>query len=133
MSTATGRGAPSATVTVLVVEDEDRVRDVVCTVFELHGYHVLSARHGVEALALISGGLGPVDLLVTDVVMPKLGGRGLAERLVVRYPHLKVLYISGHSDDVLREHGMLHGGLPLLRKPFTPAELLARAGGLVAA
>ena len=133
MSPAAGQDASAALVTVLVVEDEDRVRDVLRTVFELHGYQVLAARHGMEALALVGGGLGPVDLLVTDVVMPELGGRGLAERLAARHPELKVLYISGHPDDVLREHGMLQGELPLLRKPFTPAELLARARGLVAA
>jgi CheY-like chemotaxis protein len=131
--TSASRATRLGEFTILVVEDEDRVREVVRTVFEMSGYHVLSARHGVEALALIGGGLGPVDLLVTDVVMPELGGRGLADRLARTYPELKVLYISGHSDEVLQEHGVLEPDLPLLRKPFTPTELLRRARALIAA
>jgi two-component system cell cycle sensor histidine kinase/response regulator CckA len=117
--------------TVLVVEDDDRVRAVMRTIFEAHGFAVLVARHGAEALALIQGRSGPLHLLVADVVMPELGGHALAERLAAAHPETKILFISGHPDDVLRAHGVLEGGRALLRKPFTPSELLARAQDLL--
>jgi DNA-binding response OmpR family regulator len=68
---------------------------------------------------------------VTDVVMPELGGHGLAERLTALHPGLKVLFISGHSDEVIRQHGLLRPGTALLRKPFTPSELIRRVRDLL--
>lgn len=119
--------------TVLVVEDDERVREVMRTIFEAYGYTVLVARHGAEALALVGRHSGRLDLLVADVVMPELGGRVLAERLALEHPDVKVLFVSGHPDEVLEEHGVLRGGKALLRKPFTPSQLLARARELLGA
>ncbi len=115
------------TETILVVEDDDRVRDLMRTVLELYGYPVLDARKGTDALRLSDEHPGVIDLVVTDVVMPELGGRPLADHLARTRPTTKVLYISGYPDDVLRAHGVPAPGAALLRKPFTPKELLHQA------
>jgi two-component system cell cycle sensor histidine kinase/response regulator CckA len=126
-------GRTAGALTVLVVEDDDRVREVMQTALEAYGYTVLAARHGAEALAMIRRHPGRLDLLVADVIMPELGGHALAERLAVEHPEVKVLLVSGHPDDVLEAHGVLRGERALLRKPFTPSQLLARARELLGA
>ncbi len=119
--------APSAAThgseTVLVVEDEEAVRRLSCRVLESHGYTVLAAGRGDQALHVASRHTGPIQLLVTDVVMPGMSGRELAKRLSSLRPATKVLYLSGYTDDAIVRHGVLEPGVSFLQKPFTPAAL----------
>jgi CheY-like chemotaxis protein len=111
--------------TVLLVEDAAAVRAVTRQVLERLGYTVLEAPNGQAALHLATKHHGPIHLLLTDVVMPELGGRQLAEQLRARRPELKVLYASGYTDDAVVRHGVLQLGVAYLQKPFTP-DVLAR-------
>ena len=104
---------------ILLVEDEDAVREVVCRMLKQCGYTVLSASLPGEALALIERHRGPISLLVTDVVMPEMGGRELAERVVRSRPGIKVLYISGYADDAIAHRRIQEPGMMFLPKPFT--------------
>jgi Signal transduction histidine kinase regulating C4-dicarboxylate transport system len=110
--------------TVLVVEDEDSVRELVRQILEDHGHAVLTARHGRDAMLIAERYERPIDLLVTDVVMPEMGGGELVERLVARRPTLKVLYISGYTDDELLRRGVPGAPASFLHKPFTTDELM---------
>jgi CheY-like chemotaxis protein len=112
--------------TVLVAEDEDGVRELLRKALSEFGYTVLTARHGRDALMLASQRDDGIDLLVTDVVMPEMSGRELAETLLDRSPDLKVLYISGYTDDEVIQRGLRGRDLGLLRKPFTAEELVRR-------
>ena len=96
-------------------------------------HRVLEAASGVEALRLVRHHEGPLDLLMTDVVLPKLDGQALARRLQASHPSLKVLYMSGFSDEALVENGMLEGSVALIQKPFSPPDLLRRARSVLAA
>jgi PAS domain S-box-containing protein len=109
--------------TILLVEDAQRVRAVVREILEMSGYVVLEARHGAEALELSNQHPGVIHLLVTDVVMPQMSGRELAQRLATLRPELKVLYMSGYTDDAIVRHGVLAAGIAFLAKPFTPDAL----------
>ena len=111
--------------TILLVEDEQRVRAVVREILDMHGYEVIEAPHGAEALTLSARHPGPIHLLLTDVVMPEMGGCELAQRLAVLRPSMKVLYMSGYTDDAIVRHGVLGAGLAFLPKPFTPGALAA--------
>jgi PAS domain S-box-containing protein len=111
--------------TVLLVEDEEGVRTLARMALEKNGYTVLEARHPQEALKLLEGHQGAVQILVSDVVMPHMSGRQLAERLLPARPDMKVLYISGYTDDAVVRHGLLDATTPFLQKPFTP-DTLAR-------
>ncbi|HET8646413.1 MAG TPA: response regulator, partial [Vicinamibacteria bacterium] len=91
-----------------------------------HGYTVLDAPDGPRALSLVSGYAGPLDLLLTDVIMPGMSGRELARQVTCGRPGTRVLYMSGYTDDVVAQHGVLGNGVLLLEKPFTPDRLLAR-------
>jgi PAS domain S-box-containing protein len=115
--------SPRGNETVLLAEDEDGVRALVRQVLQAGGYTVLEAQDGAEALWLAGRHRGPVDLLITDVVMPGLDGRGLAERLGERYPDLRVLYLSGYTDDAVVRHGVLQEKVHFLQKPFSPGAL----------
>jgi len=112
--------------TILLVEDEKHVRAVACTILRRHGYHVLEASNGGEALRLSNDFSGDIDLLLTDVVMPHLSGRRLAEQLVPQRPHLKVIFTSGYTDDAIIRHGVLDAGVAFVQKPFTPQALLRK-------
>ena len=110
--------------TVLLVEDEDAVRRLARLTLESHGFTVLDAHSPGDALLLAEQHPGTIDLLVTDVIMPGMSGRELAERLLRSRPGLKVLYMSGYSDDILDERGALGPGMvAFLPKPFSPAAL----------
>jgi two-component system cell cycle sensor histidine kinase/response regulator CckA len=109
--------------TVLLVEDEDAVRFLVRNILESKGYRVLEARSGTEALSLCERHTGPLHLLLTDLVMPEMGGCELAEQLGPRYPAMKVLYISGYTNGALAHHGLLAPDTAYLQKPFTPDAL----------
>ncbi|WP_328466394.1 ATP-binding protein [Actinoplanes sp. NBC_00393] len=111
--------------TLLVVEDEDALRDVAGRILTGAGYRVLSAEGGAQALELAAGHDGEIDLLVSDVVMPGMLGKELAERLVVARPGTRVLYMSGYAQPVLASQGTLDPGVALLEKPFTANDLLA--------
>jgi PAS domain S-box-containing protein len=110
---------PQGSETVLLVEDEDVVRNLVREILEVNGYTVLEARNGAEALELGRGFRSPIHLLVTDVVMPKMSGRELAERLVTIHRETRVLYMSGYTDGAIGQHGVLDAHTELLQKPFT--------------
>ena len=112
-------GRPSGSETVLLVEDEEVVRNLVREILEGNGYTVLEARNGAEALDLGRRFSGPIHLLVTDVVMPKMSGRELAERLVTIHRETRVLYMSGYTDGAIGHHGVLDPHTELLQKPFT--------------
>jgi hypothetical protein len=114
--------APRGSETVLLVEDEDAVRVLAQKILERIGYVVLSARNGREGLALCEAHQGPIDLLVTDVVMPEVSGRKLAEGAVKLRPTMKVLFMSGHMQDVVLKEGVQKGAA-FLQKPYTPAGL----------
>lgn len=113
------------TETVLVVEDEPEVRQLARRILAAQGYQVLEARHGEDALLVCEQHPGPIHLLLTDVVMPEMGGPELAERLAPFRREMKVLYMSGYTDDAIVHHGVLTSGAAYLQKPFTP-EALAR-------
>lgn len=114
-----GESAHSGTGTILVVEDEEMVRKLVCETLEAAGYGVIEARTPDEAVRLMSASKGPIDLLLTDVVMPGMNGKELYKKLDAIQPHLRVLYTSGYTDDVIVHHGILDAGLYFLQKPFT--------------
>ena len=112
--------------TVLLAEDNASVRDVACRALKLRGYQVLEATTGDDALALASQHAGRIDLLVTDVVMPGMGGRELATRLVARNPRIAVLFMSGYAENQIMHHDLVDLGTAFLDKPFTPAQLVAK-------
>jgi nitrogen-specific signal transduction histidine kinase/CheY-like chemotaxis protein len=113
---------PRGNETVLVAEDEGPVRVLVGEVLRAYGYGVLEANDGAEAIRVAEGNAGPIDLLVTDVVMPGMSGRALAQHLALR-PSLKVLYVSGYTDDAVVRHGVLEAETAFLQKPFRPDDL----------
>jgi signal transduction histidine kinase/ActR/RegA family two-component response regulator len=117
---------PSRGETVLLVEDEAGVRSLAREVLDRAGYRVLEATDGEEALALCRRGSGPIDLLITDVVMPRMSGSTLARRLAPLCPGMKVLFISGFTDSALVRHGVQSGEVECLLKPFGPEDLLQR-------
>jgi two-component system, cell cycle sensor histidine kinase and response regulator CckA len=106
------------TETILFVEDEQSVRELVCDYLSSAGYRVLQAGDGVEALEVAAAHTGTIHMLVTDVVMPRMSGRDLATHLTSKRPNLKVLFISGYTDDTIVRHGVLDGGVAFLQKPF---------------
>jgi CheY-like chemotaxis protein len=109
---------------ILLVEDDPDVRALTEAVLERGGYEVIAARDGDEALRVFRDQGRPVHLLVSDVVMPKMSGRELAERLRVLQADLKVLYVSGYTQEALGHHGVLEPGIVLLPKPFQPVAML---------
>ena len=130
---ATESAAPlvAASGTVLVVEDEGELRELTTEVLGMAGYSILSAGSPREALDVARRHQGPIDLLLTDVVMPGMSGRDLADRLVPDHPGMKVLYMSGYTDDAIVHHGVLDPGTALLQKPFTPDKLTRMVGDVL--
>jgi len=111
--------------TILLVEDEDVLRALICKILEMHGYTVLEARNGGESLLICEQHKGPIHLMVTDVVMPKMNGPSLAERLAQLRPDMKVIYMSGYTDNIIIHRGVQDLSTAFLQKPFTP-DALAR-------
>jgi signal transduction histidine kinase/ActR/RegA family two-component response regulator len=118
-----GAGATHGSETILVVEDQERLREAIAVVLQGFGYEVLAARDAIEAERFADVRQGPIDLLLTDVVMPRTSGPVLAERLRILRPGIRVLFMSGYAADVMRDHPGLQGGAALLAKPFRPDEL----------
>jgi len=112
--------------TILLVEDERLVRVLARKVLEQAGYRVLVAEGGAQALELARGHNGVIDLLVTDVVMPEMSGREVMRRLLQERPAVRVLYMSGYSDEAVAQHGVLDVGTSFIAKPFTPTTLAAK-------
>ncbi|MBN1935859.1 MAG: PAS domain S-box protein [Anaerolineae bacterium] len=115
---------PCGTETILLVEDEDMVRELAHRTLERQGYTVLTARLPKQALELMLNYVGSVSLLLTDVIMPGMDGTELAQNLLQRHPDLRVIYMSGYTDNELTRHGVLDPGVVLLLKPFDPNELV---------
>jgi signal transduction histidine kinase/CheY-like chemotaxis protein len=111
------------TETVLLVEDEEVVREMATEILRDSGYHVLEAKHGDEAILLERQHSGVIHLMLTDVVMPEMSGRELAEQLTPLRRDMKVLYMSGYTDDAIVHHGVLEEGTAFIGKPFTPSAL----------
>jgi PAS domain S-box-containing protein len=114
---------PGGSETVLVVEDEDTVRDLCVRILERLRYKVLRASNGAEAIALAQKYGERIDLLLTDVVMPGMSGSELATQLVLHHPEMKVLFTSGYTDDAIVRHGVLAEGVSFIGKPYTPLAL----------
>jgi CheY-like chemotaxis protein len=112
--------------TILVVEDHEGVRSLIVGTLELCGFHVLQAADGVEALRQVAQHVGPIDLLLTDVIMPGMNGKEVADQLAVLRPGIKVLFMSGYSGELIAHHGVLEAGVAYLPKPFTPDALTAK-------
>ena len=107
------------TETILLVEDEELVRSLSRQVLESCGYHVIEASDGIEALEILEKDTGSIDLLITDVIMPRMGGRELSERLRSMRPELPILFASGYTDEAVVRHGVLDSNINFLQKPFT--------------
>lgn len=125
-SVAPAAGTPE---TVLVVEDEDVLRRVVQRVLERHGYVVHVAPDGIEALRMVRERKGEIDLVLTDVMLPRMNGPLLARHLAVEWPRTKLLFMTGYANDDVFGHGLLDPGTALLRKPFTLEEMAQMVRG----
>jgi len=112
-------GIPRGNETVLVVEDDEKVRSLAVQILEGQGYRVLEAPQGVDAFLISAEHEGPIHLLLTDVVMPKMSGRELADRIASIHPEIKVLYMSGYTDNAIIHHEILKKGMNFIQKPFT--------------
>jgi CheY-like chemotaxis protein len=116
---------------ILLVDDEDTVRRFTSRVLGQHGFEVLSAASGDEAIAAASGRVGSIDLLMTDVMMPGMNGRQLADILLARQPSLRVLFMSGYAEDVLATSVGLVPGAAFLSKPFKPKALVSKVSDIL--
>jgi len=122
-SSVSGIAVANRSISVLLVEDDDRLRVLTRTILESLGYEVRAAARAEEALEIAAKLGAPIDLLVTDVVMPEVGGPELARRLTTQMPGIKVLFVSGYSDEAIVRHGVIESGTAFLQKPFTRASL----------
>jgi two-component system, cell cycle sensor histidine kinase and response regulator CckA len=123
---------PRGTETLLLVEDDASVRHLASNILELQGYHVLRANNGQDALHVAQEHKGsPICLVVTDVIMPLMNGKVMAEWLKATYPDLKILFTSGYTDDAIEQHGVLEIGVAFLSKPYSPATLARKVRAML--
>jgi two-component system cell cycle sensor histidine kinase/response regulator CckA len=118
---------PNGSETILLVEDEDPLRRLAAGCLRTNGYTVLEARDGKSAIELAAQHTDPIHLLLTDVIMPQMSGRELADKLAAQRPEMRVLFMSGYTHDLVTQHGVLESGTPLLEKPFGIETLLSKA------
>jgi hypothetical protein len=124
--------SPRGTETLLLVEDESSVRHLACSILESQGYNVLRASNGQEGLRVARECKGePIRLVITDVIMPQMSGKVMAEWLKATYPDLKILFTSGYTDDAIAQHGVLEPGIAFLPKPYTPAALTRKVRAML--
>jgi len=121
---------PPAVVTVLLVEDEDSVRTVTRRILERDGFQVLEARSGLDGVAVAANTAQPIDLLITDMLLPDIGGGEVARRIALVQPQIRVLYLSGYTDETLEDHGVSPDRAHFIQKPFTGEVLRDRIRGL---
>ena len=121
----------TGTETILLVEDDGMVRNIVHGILKDYGYKVLVAENGKEALKICEENKGPIHLMLTDVVMPEMGGPKLAEHLKNSRPEIKVLYMSGYTDNTIVHHGILDKEMNFIQKPFTPETLGVKVRGML--
>jgi hypothetical protein len=114
--------------TILLVDDEDPLRDVAKKILRSHGYTVLEAKDGNTCLRIAQEYPGPIHLLVTDLFMPGMSGREVADRLVTLRERTRVLYMSGHSNEAILSHCGLYPGIVFVHKPFSPETFLRKVG-----
>jgi PAS domain S-box-containing protein len=117
--------------TILLVEDEELVRNLAVEILEQYGYAVIAAANGEEGLRLCKSFTGRIDLMITDVVMPQMSGRELAEKIAALWPETRVLYMSGYTDDAIVRHGILDEQMAFIQKPFLPDALARKARELL--
>jgi two-component system cell cycle sensor histidine kinase/response regulator CckA len=117
---------PSGWETIMLVEDEDALRTLISRTLKKFGYRVLEARHGGEALLICEEESEPIHLMLVDVVLPQMSGPGIAARLAPLQPEMKVLLMSGYTEDAIVHHGVLDQSVPFLQKPFRPAALVRK-------
>lgn len=117
------QGIPCGTETILVVEDEENVRELTLRILKKQGYRVLEARDGNEALLLFKGKGESIDLILTDMVMPGMSGRQLVDQLKTIHKDLKMLYMSGYTENAITHEGILEEGTNYIQKPFTLEKL----------
>lgn len=120
------KGELSGTETILLVEDEEAVRGLILSSLQRHGYHVLAAQDGPEALRIATAHQGALDLILTDVVMPDLSGPELAKQVHAAYPQAKLLFMSGYTDDAVVRHGLNEAEMAFIQKPFSPENLVQK-------
>ena len=128
---AIGEQLPLGSETILLVEDEEEVRKLALRVLRRQGYNVLEASNGIEALTIFEEQKEPVHLILTDVVMPKMGGKELSDRIKAVRPEIKVLFTSGFTSDAIVHQGILDSGVVLLQKPFSPTKLAQKVRELL--
>ena len=111
---------------LLVVEDDAAVRSVIIAMLEGSGYTILEARNGNEALEIYKKHDGEIHLLLSDVVMPGMSGRELAEKISEQHPRMRILFMSGYTDNAIQHHGVLDSDTAFIEKPFSPVQLTGK-------
>jgi len=126
------KGLPSGVETLLVVEDEPSVRHLARRILAAQGYQVLTASNGQDGLHVARDHKGsPIRLVITDVIMPLMGGKVMAEWLKATYPDIKVLFTSGYTDDAVAKNSFFEPGMAFLSKPYTPATLVRKVRAML--
>jgi DNA-binding response OmpR family regulator len=117
---------PGGAETILLVEDNEQVRNLVFTILQRKGYAVLVAEDGKKALDILDQHKGALDLMLTDVVMPGMNGKELFNRVIEKHAHLKVIYMSGYTANVIAHRGILDEGTDFIQKPFSTEDLAVK-------